>query len=285
VTTVAKSSSDLWRVSVDANGPPQKTAVRVSAIIQSAYAPRFGPDYIAFVSTNGGRRGISRIANGTAAELWSDAAADRVGVPAISPDGRRIAFTADRHGVTQLYVMNGDGGHVSVVASTLALRGDLAWTPDSQAIVSSIVRDGEPRLAKIFLDGSPSQPMSAEYSVDPRWSPDGKYFVYSGADVGTTYPLRAAAPDGRPYGIPSLILTRGAHLAFLRNSNSLVILRGEYTRKNFWLWDSKTGAERQLTDLPSSFVIGDFDVSPDGSEIIFAREQDSSAIALIERSH
>jgi Tol biopolymer transport system component len=272
-------------VSVDANGPPQKTAVRVAAAIQNAYAPRFGPDYLAFVSTNGGRRGISRIANGTAAELWSDAAADRVGVPAISPDGRRIAFTADRHNVTQLYVMDSDGGHVSVVASALALRGDLAWTPDSQAIISSIVRDGEPRLAKIFLDGSPSQPISSEYSVDPVWSPDGKYFVYSGADVGTTYPLRASAPDGRPYGIPSLILTRGGHAAFLRNSNSLIILRGEYTRKNFWLWDAKTGAERQLTDLPSSYVIGNFDVSPDGSEIIFDREQDSSAIALIERSN
>jgi len=95
--------------------------------------------------------------------------------------------------------------------------------------------------------------------------------------------LRASAPDGRPYGIPSLILTRGAHPAFSRNSGSLVILRGEYTHKNFWAWDPKTGAERQLTDLPSSFVIGDFDVSPDGTEIIFDREQESSSLALIER--
>ena len=45
---------------------------------------------------------------------------------------------------------------------------------------------------------------------DPVWSPDGKYFVYSGADVGTTFPLRALGPDGRPYGMASLVLTRGA---------------------------------------------------------------------------
>jgi hypothetical protein len=45
----------------------------------------------------------------------------------------------------------------------------------------------------------------------------------------------------------------------------------------------KTGAERQLTDLPSKFTIGDFHVSPDGTEIVFDRARDSSSIALLER--
>ena len=285
VATVADSRSDLWRVTVGGEGPPQKAAIAVVPESQSAFAPRFGPDFIAYVSSRGGRRGIWKRVNGTASELWGDASADRVGAPAIAPDGRRLAFAVDRHGATQLYVIDSDGGHARVIASTLTLRGDLAWAPDSESILGGIVREGEPRLARIFLDGSPPQPMASEYSVDPVWSPDGKYFVYSGADVGTTFPLRASAPDGRPYGIPTLILTRGAHPAFSRNSGSLVILRGEYTHKNFWLWDPKTGAERQLTDLPSNFVIGDFDVSPDGSEIIFDRDQESSSIVLIERTH
>ena len=285
VATVADSRSDLWRVTVGGEGPPQKAAIPVAPASQSAFAPRFGPDFIAYVSSRGGRRGIWKRVNETASELWGDASADRVGAPAIAPDGRRLAFTVDRHGATQLYVIDSDGGHARVIASALTLRGDLAWAPDSQSILGGIVREGEPRLARIFLDGSPPQPMASEYSVDPVWSPDGKYFVYSGADVGTTFPLRASAPDGRPYGIPTLILTRGAHPAFSRNSGSLVILRGEYTHKNFWLWDPNTGAERQLTDLPSNFVIGDFDVSPDGTEIIFDREQESSSIVLIARAH
>jgi len=125
--------------------------------------------------------------------------------------------------------------------------------------------------------------MASEYSIDPVWSPDGKYFVYSGAQVATTFPLRASAPDGRPYGMPGLILTIGARrVAFSLNSGSLVMLRGGIDRKDFWRLDPQTGAERQLTDLPSSFVIGDFDVSPDGTVIIFERVQESSSIALIE---
>jgi serine/threonine protein kinase/Tol biopolymer transport system component len=285
VSTVANSRSDLWSVRIDGNGPPANSAARVMPALQNAVAPRFGTGYIAYMSTGGGRRGIWKLANGVPTELWNDAEADRVGAPAIAPDGRRIAFTVERHGTTQLYVIDSDGGNARLVSNTLALRGDLAWTPDSQSIVGAIVRAGEPRLSKILLDGGPPQPMAAEYSLNPVWSPDGKYLVYSGSDVGMRFPLRASAPDGRPYGMASLILTRGARrVAFAPNSGSLVILRGEIAHKNFWLLNPQTGAERQLTDLPSSIVIGDFDVSPDGTEIIFDRVQDSSSIALIERA-
>ncbi len=50
--------------------------------------------------------------------------------------------------------------------------------------------------------------------------------LYSGADVGTTFPLRAAAADGRPYPLPSVSLTRGARrLAFFRDPRALARLR------------------------------------------------------------
>jgi Tol biopolymer transport system component len=283
VATVANSRSELWRATVASDGPSQTTAAPVAPALGSASAPRFGPDYIAYVSTGAGRRGIWKLANGTVTKLWDDPSADRVGAPAIAPDRRRIAFTVERHAATQLYVVDSDGANLRAIAPTLALRGDLAWAPDSQSIVGAIVRDGEPRLARIFLDGSSPRPMVSDYSVDPVWSPDGKYFVYSGAQVATTFPLRAAAADGRPYGMPALILTVGARrVAFSRNSGALVMLRGGIDRKDFWQLDPQSGAERQLTDLPSSFVIGDFDVSPDGAEIVFERVQESSSIALIE---
>jgi hypothetical protein len=62
-----------------------------------------------------------------------------------------------------------------------------------------------------------------------------------------------------------------------------VFLRGAIDRKDFWQLNPQTGTERQLTDLPPGFVIGDFDVSPDGAEIVFARLQESSSVVLIER--
>jgi Tol biopolymer transport system component len=286
VATVANSRSNLWRVTVDSNGPPANAPVQIMPVQQDAVAPRLAKDFIVYVSNGNTRRGVWKLANGEAKELWTDAGVDRVGSPAISPDQRRIAFTVARSEATQLYVIDSDGQHANALPGQLALRGDVAWSSDSQSLIAAVVQGGgEPRIMRIPLDGAPPQPMASEYSIDPVWSPDGKYFVYSGADVGMRFPLRAAGPDGRPYGMASIILTRGARrVAFARNSGSLVILRGEIAHKNFWLLDPKTGAERQLTDLPSNFAIGDFDVSPDGTQIVFDRVQDSSNIALIERA-
>jgi serine/threonine protein kinase/Tol biopolymer transport system component len=286
VATLASSRSDLWHVAINSDGAAQSSASPMEPAIQSAYAPRFGSGFIAYVATGGGRRGIWKLTDGKPTELWNDAGTGRVGAPAIAPDGRHIAFTVQNDDGKKLYVIDSDGGNARVIGTALGLRGALAWSPDSLSIVAAVVRDGEPHLASIFLDGRAPQPLVSEYSTDPTWSPDGKYLVYSGADVGTTFPLRAAGRDGRPLAMANLILTRGARrVAFAQKTGSLVILRGEVGHKNFWLLDPKTGAEHQLTDLPSKFAIGDFDVSPDGTEIIFDRAQDSSNIALIERAH
>lgn len=182
-----------------------------------------------------------------------------------------------------LYVMDTDGSHVRVLADSLALRGNASWAPDGQSVVIGVVRDGEPRLTRIFLNGDAPLPLVSEYSIDPVWSPDGRFLVYSGADVGTTFPLRAAAADGRPYPLPSVMLTRGARrVVFFRDPQALIILSGEIGHKNFSLLDLRTGAQRMLAELPPDFVTRDFDVSAAGSEIVFDRVQVTSDLALIQ---
>lgn len=74
-------------------------------------------------------------------------------------------------------------------------------------------------------------------------------------------------------------------MAFSPGGQSLVVPRGGFDHKNFRIIDLRTGAERLLAELPVDFVIGDFDISPDGSEILFDRGQENSELALIEREH
>jgi Tol biopolymer transport system component len=287
VATVDESNSSIWSAPLESD-PGTSEAPRatppLSLVSATGLSPRTGPDYILYVSARAGRQGIWRTAGGRSRELWSDAHAIIVGAPTIAPDGRQIAFTVADGERTVLYTMDSDGKEVRALTRSLELRGSPAWAPDGRSIVSAVLREGEPRLMSIFLNDSPPTPLVSEYSIDPVWSPDGQFLIYSGADVGTTFPLRAVARDGRPYPIPPLILTRGARrIAFRPDAASIVLLRGDVGHKNFWLVDLRTGAERQITDLVPDIAIGDFDLSRDGSAVLFDRTQDSSRIALIER--
>ncbi len=287
VATVANPKTSLWSVSISGDRAVQTAAVRVSSDSVTDRSPRLGPNYLLYVSSRGGRQGIWKLANGTNSELWGDAHRTIVGAPAITADGRRIAFTASDGARALLYVMDSDGTRARLVADSLALRGNPAWAADGQSIVSAVVRDGEPRLTIINLNGNPPLALVSEYSIDPVWSPDGQFLLYSGADLGMSFPLRAVAGDGRLYaGLSYPILTRGARrVVFWRDGRSVVVLRGDIGHKNFWLVDLKTGAERQLTELPTNFdVRGDFDISSDGGQITFDRIEENSEIALIERA-
>jgi dipeptidyl aminopeptidase/acylaminoacyl peptidase len=279
VATAAHVRSSLSRLSITPTGG------RVAPISSSGLSPRLGPDYLLYVASPGGRQGIWKLAHGASRELWSSTHSTVVGGPAIAPDGRQIAFAVADGEKNTLFVMDSDGAHARAVTTSLALRGSPAWSPDGHSIVSAVVQGGEPRLTKIPLDGGPPLVLVSEYSLDPTWSPDGQFLLYSGPDVGTTFAVRAVAADGRPYPLPALILSRGARrVVFWRDNRSVVILRGDVSHKNFWLVDLQTGAERQLGELTFDPVIGDFDVSRSADEIVFDRVEESSEIALIERA-
>jgi len=282
--TVAHPSFGLWHVRLPAAAAVATTAAPLSADLATGLSPRSGQSYVLYVSRRAGRPGIWRLANGVSRELWVGAASASVSAPAIAADGR-IAFTVADGERSSLYVMQADGAHPLIVADSLSLRGNPAWAPDGKSIVVAVLREGEPRLMSFPAGGGAPLPLVYEYSVDPVWSPDGQFLLYSGADVGVTFPLRAAEPDGRPYPLVSVMLPRGARqVVFGAEPGTVIALRGDFGHKDFWLIDLKTGAERRLTQLSSDFDIRDFDLSADKSEILFDRVEESSTVALIERT-
>jgi WD40 repeat protein len=181
--------------------------------------------------------------------------------------------------------MNADGTDLRVVTRSLALEGTPAWTPDERSITVSAIVDGAPRLLNVPLDGSAPVPLVGEDATNPVWSPDGALLVYSGSDIGTTFPVKAHYPAGRAGRIvPDLMLSRGSrHLAFMPDGRSLLMLRGELGHKNIWIVDLETGAERPLTSFPPEFSVHDFTISPNGRELVLERQQERSDIVLVQR--
>jgi Tol biopolymer transport system component len=287
VVTLASPRRTLWRlpipVSID-NAPTQISApAQISLTTSTGFSPRLGPNYLLYVSATGTGESIWKLANGTATELWSGQGAQVFGGPAISPDGRNIAFSVRQHGQTLLYVMQADGPNARVVADSLDLQDAPAWAPDGQSIISAADDHGVPHLFRVPIDGRSPASFVHEYSLDPAWAPDGRFLVYSGPDIGTTFSVKAVTAEGAPRTLPPLTLTRGArHLAFLPGGPALVFLRGDIQHKNLWLIDLETGAQRQLTNLSPDFDIRDFDISPDGREVVLERVQERSDLVLLD---
>ena len=157
-----------------------------------------GPGFIVYRAPKAGTDGLLKLAEARRPSCGAASTGARSAEPAIAPDGQRLAFLVQRRGRTQLYVMNADGTGARRVAEELDVRGAPAWSPDGQWLAVAANRDGEPQLFKIPVGGGTPVLLVKEYAIDPIWSPSGQFLVYSGADVGTTFSVKAVSADGAP---------------------------------------------------------------------------------------
>ncbi len=136
--------------------------------------------------------------------------------PRLSPDGRWVAFTSDRYGNNDVFIVPSAGGEPKQL--TFATTGDtvLNWTPDGKGIL-----------------------FATSMAVSPWRSPI--FVVSTDGSLPTALPI-----DG---GVQGMLKQDGSMLAFNRNG-------GSYWRKgakgnrtdDVWIQDTKTQKITRLTD-------------------------------------
>lgn len=284
VATLANTKRTLWRLSASEDDlPAGATMTPISLPTASGWAPRHAQGALLYVSWKGAGHALWRLDSHGAGEIWSDGAARIVGGPAVTRDGRKVAITVVEENQTRTLVMNADGTGPRPVGTGLALRGEPEWAPDGQSLIAGAELEGMSHMVRLPLTGPPVSIVAA-FGLDPAWSPDGRMFVYSGADVGTRFTLAAASAMGTPIDIPDTTLSRGARrVRFLGSSDALVVMRGDFRHKELWRIDLVSGAARTMTAFPADFLVRDYDVSADGREFVLERVQEHSDIVLIER--
>lgn len=147
--------------------------------------------------------------------------------PRFSPDGTEIAFTSDRGGGDNIWVMKRDGSEPrQVTKETFRLLNSPVWTPDGQFIAARKHFTSRRSLGagEIWLyhksggfDGlqMTTRPTEQKDVGEPAFSPDGRYLYYSlDATPGDTFEY---SKDSNPgiYAIDRLDRTTGRTERFI----------------------------------------------------------------------
>jgi Tol biopolymer transport system component len=100
--------------------------------------------------------------------------------PRWSPDDETIAFISDRHGPSQLFLMNPDGSGQIQLTRENTYVDQPSWAPDGSSLLFSAKRDGNRDIYRVPLDGEAVSRLTDDPAEDwhPAWSPRGDQIAY-----------------------------------------------------------------------------------------------------------
>jgi TolB protein len=94
-------------------------------------------------------------------------------LPAWSPDGTKMAFTSNRDGNPEIYVVNRDGSGLRRLTNHSAIDSTPTWNPAGTQIAWTSDRTGNPQIWFMNADGTGQRKLTSESWCDrPTWSPE-----------------------------------------------------------------------------------------------------------------
>jgi Tol biopolymer transport system component len=197
----------------------------------------------------------------------------------------RIAFTSDRDGDDEIYVMDATGVQ-SRLTTNPALDDEPAFSPDGALIAFSSRRDGEREIYVMKADGTDPLRLtdSPGGNSDPAFSPDGSRIVFGSNRDDGKFELYVTNTDGS--GVPTRLTNNettdgdpvfspdGSRIAYISNGDD----------DNFDIYVMNADGSGSPTRLTNNADV-DFEptFSPDGAKIAFhSRRNGNDDIYLMD---
>ena len=165
--------------------------------------------------------------------------------PALSPDGRSVAFVSNRDGQWDLYVGLVAGGAAVRITNDPNFEIRPRWSPDGQRLLYARLNDsGTYDLWVVPALGGPTRRLLPN-GADPAWSPDGRSITYSArgviwiCDATGENPHQVTEPEPGRSHLQPVFSHDGRRLAFIRRTP------GPYGE--LAIVDLRTGSVRTLT--------------------------------------
>lgn len=124
--------------------------------------------------------------------------------PAVSPDGRKIAFSSDRSGKPMIYTMDMNGKSVKRLTFAGVYNSSPAWSPDGKRLAFAGFDKGHFDIFTIDANGKNIKRLTSARKRNGKWadneypsfSPDGRFILFSSNRTGR-YQLYIVSIDGK----------------------------------------------------------------------------------------
>jgi TolB protein len=194
--------------------------------------------------------------------------------------GAKIAFTANKGGNWELFIMDEDASNVVRLTETLYDEGYPSWSPDRKKIVYS-TSDGELNIINVETKESSqiSVPGKEGRKSSPALSPDGKRIIFVHFKPGGIDDTELCIYDSEVNSTGTLIDQCGGQLfpRWSPNGNQVVYSHVHCSSgcdqviQELWIADSRGGNARQL--LMTNSLCMQPAWSPDGTKIAFSSDK------------
>ncbi|MDH5386550.1 MAG: DPP IV N-terminal domain-containing protein, partial [Candidatus Aminicenantes bacterium] len=179
--------------------------------------------------------------------------------PVWSPDGKKIAFTANPRGNYDIFIMNPDGTDITPLTNSSSNEGEPSWFPDGKHIayareIKKLLRK-EAALFKVNLDTKNTKRIIPGYSkinAIPHISPTAPLIVFTGK---RTFGWDVAVYDMRKNEVEYLEEGGNSCRArFSPDGKKLAYVSSKADGKgDIWLMDPDGGEKTRLTESDETF--------------------------------